>query len=95
MDKIRRGRARSSDNKEQKDLKSQNILMKAKILEKVLGNIKSPENSGNNYRSNSHKNIEYNDNDKNDNIISKKNIVNNIPLVKNKKKKKNNIPFAG
>ena len=89
MDRINRGRARSSDNKNQKDTKSQNILMKAKLLGKVLGNMKQHSQSNYNFTSNNYnKNeiINYNDD-------SSKYQVENIPLNKNKKKKKNIIPF--
>ena len=48
MDRINRARAKSSDIKSQKALKSENILMKVKILEKFIGNIKSHENLSNN-----------------------------------------------
>ena len=88
MDRINKCRARSCDNKSQKDTKSQNILMKAKLLEKVLGNMQEHVDSNNNFiRNNSKKEIiKYNNESLN-------NQVENIPLNKNKKKKKNIIPF--
>ena len=95
MDRINKARARSTDSKPQKDTKSQNILMKAKLLEKVLGNMKTPEDLHN-------KNIDTNHD------IEKESIRNNIydnnslrehsediVVVKKKKKKKNMIPFDG
>jgi hypothetical protein len=45
MDRINRGRARSNENKKLNDTKSQNILMKAQLLETVLGKMKKPEDS--------------------------------------------------
>ena len=92
MNRINKGMARSSDNREQNYLKSQNILMKAKLLEKVVGNIKTPEIMENNYISN---------NTKNDKIIIdifrnnelNNNIEDNIPVIANKKKKRNISPF--
>ena len=88
MDRINKGRARSCDNKNQKDTQSQNILMKAKLLEKVLGNMKEHVDSNNIYVNNNSKKeiIKYNNE-------SSKSQVENIPLNKNKKKKKNIIPF--
>ena len=92
MNRINKGRAKSSDNREQKDLKSQNILMKAKLLEKVLGNMKSPETMENNYISNNNKNekiiIDGFENNEPSNDIE-----DNIPVITNKKKKRNISPF--
>lgn len=91
MERIKKVRAKSSDNKNQKDTKSKNILMKAQLLEKVLGNMKKPEDINNNYTTNQ------NTNEKNQ-IIGNDSVENqseNIPLVKKKKMKKNLIPFEG
>ena len=62
--------------------------MKAQLLEKVLGNIKKPEDLENNYRSNGSNNIII----QND-ISDKPSEQDNIPIVKNKKKKKKSDPF--
>ena len=91
MERIKKVRAKSSDNKNQKDTKSKNILMKAQLLEKVLGNMKKTEDINNNYTKNQ------NTNEKNQ-IIGNDSVENqseNIPLVKKKKMKKNLIPFEG
>ena len=90
MDRINRGRARSSDNKKKNDIKSNDILMKAKLLEKVLGNIKKPEdlNDGN-----FNTQITKKENNNNDAFESNQKQLENIPVVNQKKKKKNNIPF--
>ena len=92
MDRINRGRARSSDNKKKNDLKSNDILMKAKLLEKVLGNIKTPEIMENNYISNNTKNkniiINTSQNNESNNYIE-----DNKPVITIKKKKRNISPF--
>ena len=90
MDRINRGRARSSDNRNQQDIKSQNILIKAKLSEKVLGNMKEHTESNNNFTSNK---INKNEIIKYNNDESSKYQVENILINKNKKKKKNLIPF--
>lgn len=90
MERINRGRAKSSDNKSQNDTKSQNILMKAKLLEKVLGNMKKPEDLNNNYITNQ-RNI--NENIQNESNLSIQNQLEKIPLVKKKKMEKKIISF--
>ena len=85
MDRINKGRARSSDNKKQNDTKSQDILKKAKLLEKFLGNIKKPEDS-NSTNQNKEK-------IQTDAFSSNQSPIENIAVVNKKKKKKNNIPF--
>ena len=66
--------------------------MKAQLLEKVLGNIKKPEDfENNNYKS-------IGDNDiKIQNDISNKHpeqvLLDNMPIIKNKKKRKKSNPF--
>ena len=90
MERINRGRAKSSDNKSQNDTKSQNILMKAKLLEKVLGNMKKPEDLNNNYITNQ-RNI--NENIQNESNLSIQTQLEKIPLVKKKKMEKKIISF--
>ena len=90
MERINRGRAKFSDNKSQNDTKSQNILMKAKLLEKVLGNMKKPEDLNNNYITNQ-RNI--NENIQNESNLSIQNQLEKIPLVKKKKMEKKIISF--
>lgn len=87
MDRIKKGRASSCDKKNENDTKSQNILMKAKLLEKVLGNMKSPEDFNNCSMNNNNRNVSAD--------RGSLNQKENIPVVKKKKKKKNNIPFDG
>ena len=91
MDKLNKARARSCGKKDdEKAKKSNDILMKAKLLESVLGNLKKPEDLNNN----------------NNNAIEKENIKNggiennrdhsyDMHIIQKKKKKKNNIPFDG
>ena len=89
-ERLKRARAKSSENKKQTDLKSKNILMKAQLLEKVLGNIKKPEDFESNYISNANNNINIQTgvSDKRD---DQDQIDNNIPIVNKKKKKKSNL----
>ena len=93
MDKLNKARARSCGKKDDEKVKKSNdILMKAKLLESVLGNLKKPEDLNNN----------------NNNAIEKENIKNggiennnnrdhsyDMHIIQKKKKKKNNIPFEG
>ena len=93
MEKLNKARSRSCGKKDdEKAKKSNDILMKAKLLESVLGNLKKPEDLNNN----------------NNNAIEKENIKNggiennnnrdhsyDMHIIQKKKKKKNNIPFEG
>ena len=89
MDRLNKARARSCDKKDTNDTKSQNILIKAQLLEKVLGKMKTPEDLRNN------RNITTNGDQEKESI--KDNSIRdhsaNIHVVKKKKKKKNMIPF--
>lgn len=81
MDRIKRARAKSSDNNAHNNLKSENILMKAKLLEKFIGNIYSHEKKINNNEELISSNNYANDKQSTENPIE------NIQLIKNKKKK--------
>ena len=89
LDRLNKARARSCDKKDTNDTKSQNILIKAQLLEKVLGKMKTPEDLRNN------RNITTNGDQEKESI--KDNSIRdhsaNIHVVKKKKKKKNMIPF--
>ena len=89
-ERLKRARAKSSKNKKQTELKNKNILMKAQLLEKVLGNIKKPEDFESNYISNANNNINIQTgvSDKRD---DQDQIDNSIPIVNKKKKKKSNL----
>jgi len=91
MDRLNKARARSCGKNDEKAKKSNDILMKAKLLESVLGHLKKPEDLNNN-------------NDNNNNAIEKESIKNDninrdhscdMHIIQKKKKKKNNIPFDG
>ena len=91
MDRLNKARARSCGKNDEKAKKSNDILMKAKLLESVLGHLKKPEDLNNN-------------NDNNNNAIEKESIKNDninrdhscdMHIIQKKKKKKNNIPFHG
>ena len=89
MDRLNKARARSCGKNDEKAKKSNDIFMKAKLLESVLGHLKKPEDLNNN---------------NNNNSIEKESIKNgkinrdhscDMHIIQKKKKKKNNIPFDG
>ena len=88
MDRLNKARARSCDKKDTNDTKSQNILIKAKLLEKVLGNMKTPEDFKDNKNISTNRDLEK----ESIKINTYRDHSANIHVVK-KKKKKNMIPF--
>ena len=91
MDRLNKARARSCGKNDEKAKKSNDILMKAKLLESVLGHLKKPEDLNNNNNAIEKESI------KNDNIGDNINRDHSydIHIIQKKKKKKNNIPFDG
>jgi predicted Zn-ribbon and HTH transcriptional regulator len=92
MDRLNKARARSCGKKDEKAKISNDILMKAKLLESVLGNLKKPEDLNNN-----NNNAIGKESIKNDNIENNINRDHSydMHIIQKKKKKKNNIPFDG
>lgn len=89
MDRLNKARARSCGKNDEKAKKSNDILMKAKLLESVLGHLKKPEDSYNNNNNNGFEKESI----KNDNINRDHSC--DMHIIQKKKKKKNNIPFDG
>ena len=91
MDRLNKARARSCGKNDEKAKKSNDILMKAKLLESVLGHLKKPEDLNNNNNAIEKESI------KNDNIGDNINRdhSSDMHIIQKKKKKKNNIPFDG
>ena len=91
MDRLNKARARSCGKKDEKAKKSNDILMKAKLLESVLGNLKKPEDLNNNKNNDVEK-----ESIKQDNVgINNRDHSCDVHIIQKKKKKKNNIPFDG
>ena len=91
MDRLNKARARSCGKKDEKAKKSNDILMKAKLLESVLGNLKKPEDLNNNKNNGVEK-----ESIKQDNVgINNRDHSCDVHIIQKKKKKKNNIPFDG
>jgi len=88
MDRLNKARARSCGKNDEKAKKSNDILIKAKLLESVLGHLKKPEDLNNNNNNGIEK-----ENIKNDNINRDHSC--DMHIIQKKKKKKNNIPFDG
>ena len=88
MDRMNKARARSCGKNDEKAKKSNDILIKAKLLESVLGHLKKPEDLNNNNNNGIEK-----ENIKNDNINRDHSC--DMHIIQKKKKKKNNIPFDG
>jgi len=88
MDRLNKARARSCGKNDEKVKKSNDILMKAKLLESVLGHLKKPEDSYNNNNNWIEKESIKNDNINRDHSCD-------MQIIQKKKKKKNNIPFDG
>ena len=91
MDRLNKARARSCGKNDEKAKKSNDILMKAKLLESILGHLKKPEDFNNNNNAIEKESI------KNDNIGDNINRDHScdMHIIQKKKKKKNNIPFDG
>ena len=91
MDKLNKARARSCGKKDDEKVKKSNdILMKAKLLESVLGHLKKPEDLNNNNNDIGKENIKNGGIENNNRDHSY-----DMHIIQKKKKKKNNIPFEG
>lgn len=85
MERLNKARARSCGKNDEKSKKSNDILMKAKLLESVLGHLKKPEDLNKN-------NNDVEESIKHDNA---RDHSCDMHIIQKKKKKKNNIPFDG